>query len=95
MDHIETTPIDLIRDKTFIDKYFNVIIKRELKVDINVSNEYIVAQNIISRKLILVKTFSESVMENPELYVLLVSLIHDVNTRILTKDHIIKTLEKK
>ncbi|MDR6458749.1 hypothetical protein J2786_001842 [Chryseobacterium vietnamense] len=95
MDHVETTPIDLIKDKNFIDNYFSIIIKRELNIDINVGNEYIVAQNIISRKLILVKTFSDVIMENSELYTLLASLIHDVNTHLLTKDQIMKTLERK
>ncbi|MDR3025554.1 hypothetical protein [Chryseobacterium sp.] len=94
MDHIETEPIDLVRDKNYIDKYFSLAIKRELKIEINVSNEYIAAQNIVSRKFILVKTFSEVVMGNPELYFLLTSLIHDVNTRLLTKGQIIRALEK-
>lgn len=95
MDHIETEPIDLVRDKNYIDKYFSLTIKRELKIDIDVSHEYIAAQNIVSRKLILVKTFSEVVMGNPELYLLLVSLIHEVNTRPLTREQINSVLEKK
>jgi len=95
MDHIETEPIDLVRDKNYIDKYFSLTIKKELNIDIDVSNEYIAAQNIVSRKLILVKTFSEVVMGNPELYLLLVSLIHEANTRPLTREQINSVLEKK
>jgi hypothetical protein len=60
-----------------------------------VSSEYIAAQNIVSRKLILVKTFSDVVMVNPDLYLLLASLIHDVNTRPITKGQIIRALEKE
>lgn len=95
MDHIETEPIDLVRDKNFIDKYFSLTIKKELNIDIDVSSEYIAAQNIVSRKLILVKTFSDVVMVNPDLYLLLASLIHDVNTRPITKGQIIRALEKE
>lgn len=95
MDHIETEPIDLVRDKNFIDKYFSLTIKKELNIDINVSSEYIPAQNIVSRKLILAKTFSDAVMENPELYLLLASLIHDINTHSLTRGQIIRALEKE
>ena len=94
MDHIETEPIDLVRDKNFIDKYFRLTIKKELNIDIDVSNEYIAAQNIVSRKLILVKTFSEVVIGNPDLYLLLAYLIHDINTRPLIKEQIIRALEK-
>ncbi len=95
MDHIETEPIDLVRDKNYIDKYFSLIIKRELEIDIDVSNEYIAAQNIVSRKLILVKTFSDAVMGNPDLYLLLAYLIHEINTRPLTRGQMNSALEKK
>jgi hypothetical protein len=64
-------------------------------MDINVCNEYVVVHNIVSKKLILVKTFSEITLENPDLYFLLSSLIQDVNTCSLTKTQIISALENQ
>ncbi|MDM1555197.1 MULTISPECIES: hypothetical protein [Chryseobacterium] len=95
MDHIETEQIDLTRDKKFVDEYFTLVIKKELDLDVNLSNEYRVAQNIVSKKLILVKTFSDRVLEDPSLYLLLASLIQDINTHSLTKRDLVSALGKK
>ncbi|MBP1164070.1 MULTISPECIES: hypothetical protein [unclassified Chryseobacterium] len=95
MDRIESQPLHLKNDKKIIDKYFNLVIKKELNIDVNASTEYVVVQNIVSKKLILVKTFSDSTIENPSLYLLLSSLIQQINTCSLTKRQIITVLEKK
>ena len=95
MEPIKTEQLHLTTDRKYIDKYFSLIIKKNLDIDINVSNEYVIAHNIVSKKLILAKTFSNTVLENPELYFLLSSLIQDVNTCSLTKSQIISTLENK
>lgn len=95
MDSIKTQQLDLITDKKYIDKYFSLVIKKDLNVDINISNEYVVAHNLVSKKLILIKTFSDAVLENPELYFLLSSLIQDINLRSLTKTQIMSALENQ
>ena len=93
MDRIETEPLHLNSDKKIIDEYFNLIIKKELNIDVNVNNEYVVVQNIVSKKLILAKTFSDNVLENPSLYLLLASLIQDINTCSLTKSQLTAAIE--
>lgn len=95
MDSIKTQQLDLITDKKYIDKYFSLVIKKDLNMDINISNEYVVAHNLVSKKLILIKTFSDAVLENPELYFLLSSLIQDINLRSLTKTQIMSALENQ
>ncbi|AZA77149.1 hypothetical protein EG347_06340 [Chryseobacterium sp. G0186] len=95
MDRIESKPLHLKSDKKIIDEYFNLVIKKELNIDLNVNAEYMVVQNIVSKKLILVKTFSDNTLENPSLYLLLSSLIQQINTDSLTKGKIITALEKK
>ncbi|WP_419495339.1 hypothetical protein [Chryseobacterium bernardetii] len=95
MDSIKTQQLDLITDKKYIDKYFSLVIKKDLNMDINISNEYVVAHNLVSKKLILIKTFSDAVLENPELYFLLSSLIQDINLRSLTKTQIVSALENQ
>lgn len=95
MDSIKTQQLDLITDKKYIDKYFSLVIKKDLNMDINISNEYVVAHNLVSKKLILIKTFLDAVLENPELYFLLSSLIQDINLRSLTKTQIVSTLENQ
>lgn len=95
MDRIKSEPLHLNNDKKLIDKYFNFVIKKELNIDTNVKNEYVVVQNVVSKKLILVKTFSDAILVNPSLYLLLSSLIQEINTRSLTKSQIIAFLEEK
>lgn len=94
MDRIETEPLHLNSDKKLIDAYFNLVIKENLNIDIDVKNEYVCVENIVSKKLILVKTFSDSILENPSLHLLLSSLIYEVNICSLTKNKIIQVLEK-
>ncbi|ASE61553.1 hypothetical protein H3Z85_21195 [Chryseobacterium indologenes] len=93
MDNIETDLVDPVRDKNIIDEYFRLTVKKELNLDINLSDEYVIAQNIVSKKLILVKTFSEVIIMNPDLYFLMQSLIHKINTGLLSKNQVTKTLE--
>ncbi|RQO40408.1 hypothetical protein DBR39_05520 [Chryseobacterium sp. KBW03] len=93
MDETKTTILNPITDKYLIDEYFNLTVRQELNIDIDLSFEYMIAQNIISKKTILVKTFSDFTMGNPELYNLLHSLIYKVNTYSLTKSQIVSALE--
>lgn len=88
MDYLETERLDLLKDQKLIDEYLSWVVKKDLNIDINVSNEYVAAHNIVSQKLILVKTFSDIILENPDLYLLLSSLIQDINTGSLTKSRI-------
>ncbi|WP_288374081.1 hypothetical protein [uncultured Chryseobacterium sp.] len=94
MDEIKIQPLDLINDKYLIDEYFNFKVKSELNIDIDLSNEYSTAHNIVSKKLILVQTFSDTTIGNPQLYLLLRSLIHNINSYHLTKNEIISALKK-
>lgn len=95
MDETKIELLDLINDKHLIDEYFNFKIKRELNIDIDLSSEYITAHNIVSKKLILVQTFSNTIIDNPQLYLLLRSLIHNINSYYLTKNEIISTLKNQ
>ncbi|MBO9691301.1 hypothetical protein [Chryseobacterium sp.] len=95
MDETKIELSDPVDDKYLIDQYFNLIIKKELNIDVDVSNEYVIAQNIVSKKLILVNTFSDAIMGNPQLYLLLRSLLYNVNTLCLTKRQIVMALENK
>ncbi|AKK73960.1 hypothetical protein HX13_12390 [Chryseobacterium sp. P1-3] len=93
MDEVKTELLNPITDKYLIDEYFNLIVKKELDTDIDFAFEYIITQNIVSKKLILVKTFSDFILDNPQLYILLSSLIYKINTRSLSKNQIITELE--
>ncbi|RLJ32395.1 hypothetical protein CLU97_1849 [Chryseobacterium sp. 7] len=95
MDETKTEPLDLINDKHLIDEYFNFKVKSEFNIDIDLSNEYTTAHNIVSKKLILVQTFSDTIVENPQLYLLLRSLIHNINSYHVTKNQMISVLKNK
>lgn len=95
MDQTKIEFLDLINDKYLIDEYFKLKVKEELNIDIDLSSEYVTAHNIVSKKLILVQTFSHAIMENPQLYLLLRSLIHNVNSYHVTKNQMISALKSK
>ncbi|RXM41434.1 hypothetical protein BOQ62_00340 [Chryseobacterium sp. CH21] len=95
MDETKMEFLDLINDKYLIDEYFKLKVKRELNINIDLSSEYVTAHNIVSKKLILVQTFSHATMENPQLYLLLRSLIHNVNSYQVTKTQMISDLNNK
>ncbi|WP_221408184.1 hypothetical protein [Chryseobacterium lactis] len=93
MDNIETDRVHLERDKHIIDEYFNLTVKKELNIDIDLANEYVTAQNIVSKKLILVKTFSDIIIMNPDLYFLMQSLIQKINTEVVGKNQVLKAID--
>ncbi|MET3036860.1 hypothetical protein ABXT08_12195 [Chryseobacterium sp. NRRL B-14859] len=93
MDETKTQLLNPMTDKYLIDEYFNLTVKKELGIDIDFGFEYIITQNIVSKKLILVKTFSDFIIANPQLYIFLSSLIYKINTCSLTKKQMITELE--
>ncbi|CAI8782573.1 hypothetical protein [Chryseobacterium sp. IT-36CA2] len=95
MDETKIEFLDLINDKYLIDEYFKLKVNRELNIDIDLSTEYVTAHNIVSKKLILVQTFSDTTIGNPQLYLLLRSLIHNVNSYHITKSQMISALSNK
>ena len=93
MDDKEPDILHLARDKQIIDEYFRLIVKNELNFNMNFSNEYIITKNIVSKKLILVKTFSDSIQINSPLYFLLNSLFHKINAGILRRAEMMEALK--
>lgn len=93
MDDTEPDILQLARDKEIIDEYFSLIVKDELDISMNFSNEYIITENIVSKKQILVKTFSDFIRINSPLYFLLQALIHKINSGILRRTQMTKALE--
>ncbi|MCJ7932299.1 MAG: hypothetical protein MUW56_01355 [Chryseobacterium sp.] len=93
MNTIRFDQLNLTRDKNLIDDYFNVMVKKELNIDISFSNEYVMTRNIVSKKLILVKTFSDSITSDSQLHLLIQSLIHKINTGLLSRDQMMAAIE--
>ncbi|MDR2238587.1 MAG: hypothetical protein LBE92_20855 [Chryseobacterium sp.] len=93
MGETDSNRIDPVRDQNLIDEYFNLLIKKEFHMDINFSNEYIATQNIVSKKGILVKTFSDDILTRPALRLFIQALIHKINSGALNKDQLVKGIE--
>ncbi|MFZ4929022.1 hypothetical protein [Chryseobacterium sp. Mn2064] len=93
MDDKEPDILHLARDKQMIDEYFRLMVKNELNLDMNFSNEYLITKNIVSKKLILVKTFSDTIPINSPLYFLLNSLFHKINNSILKRAEMMEALK--
>ncbi|MCJ8154392.1 hypothetical protein MKJ01_11530 [Chryseobacterium sp. SSA4.19] len=68
-----------IKIKELITKYLTRSIKLQFDLDIDLQNEYILTENIVSKKTIIVRTFSNKILSKPDLNLFLTSLITEIN----------------
>jgi hypothetical protein len=69
----------LIKIKELITKYLTQSIKLHFNLDIGLNNEYTLTENIVSKKTIVVRTFSNKISSKPDLKMFLTSLITEIN----------------
>ncbi|WP_267406176.1 MULTISPECIES: hypothetical protein [unclassified Chryseobacterium] len=75
-------------NKELISRYLTLSVKQHFGVDVDVSNEYTFAENLVSKKMIIATTFTEKIVANPELKMFLYSLINELNNEKCSVDFI-------
>ncbi|WPO81281.1 hypothetical protein SD427_10955 [Chryseobacterium sp. JJR-5R] len=65
--------------KELIRKYLTRCIKLQFNMDVDLNNEYTLTENIVSKKTIIARTFSDNILSKPSLKLFLTSLITEIN----------------
>ena len=70
----------LSENKELVDSYLNCIIQQQFDLQIDLTDEYIFIENLVSGKPIIATTFSDKILSDPEIKMFLTSLITEINT---------------
>lgn len=65
--------------KEVVEYYLTLSIKQQFNLDLDLKDEFILTENLVSKKLIIAPTFSEKILNNPEIKDFLHALISDIN----------------
>ncbi len=68
-----------IKIKELTRKYLTRSIKMQFNIDVDLNNEYTLTENIVSKKTIIARTFSDNILSKPSLKLFLTSLITEIN----------------
>lgn len=75
--------------KELIRKYLTRCIKLQFNLDVDLQNEYTLTENIVSKKTIIARTFSDKILSKPGLKLFLTSLITEINNAKCSKEFMI------
>ncbi len=75
--------------KELIGKYLTKSIKLQFNLDIDLQNEYMLTENIVSKKPIVATTFSDKILSKPSLKMFLTSLITEINNERCSREFMI------
>lgn len=78
--------------KNLVDRYLLMHVRNTFGVEFPIADEYVVTLNMISKKIIVAKTFSNVVIENQSLHYLLNSLIHAINSGLVKPEDMLAEL---
>lgn len=66
-------------NKELINSYLTLSIKQHFGINMDVGSEYTFAENLVSKKMIIATTFTEKILSQPQIKLLLSSLITELN----------------
>jgi len=67
------------QSKEVVEYYLTLSIKQQFNLDLDLKDEFILTENLVSKNLIIAPTFSEKILYNPEIKDFLHALISDIN----------------
>ena len=79
--------------KNLVDKYLSMHVRNTYGNKFPVTNEYTVTVNMISKKLIVARIFSDLIVENRALYSRLDSLISSINKGFISQQDMTNELQ--
>lgn len=70
---------NLEQNKDIVAYYLALSVKQQFNIDIDLTNEFIFTENLVSKKIIIAPTFSDKILSVPELKEFLSALISYMN----------------
>lgn len=83
---------DLESFKTLVIQYLEFLVAEDFNYSYDMSDEIIITENLVSKKLIVVQNFSKKVEEDKLLKDFLINIISNINLRIIKQEDIYRTL---
>lgn len=80
-------------EKKLLNNYLALCVKQQLGLNVDLSDQYDFAENLVSKKNIIAPTFTEKVLSNHELKMFLSSLITELNNEKCSANDIKERLE--
>ncbi|MGO4708692.1 hypothetical protein AB4Y90_06145 [Chryseobacterium sp. 2TAF14] len=81
-------------EKKLLNSYLALCIKQQLGLEVDLTDQYDFAENLVSKKNIIAPTFTEKVLSDNELKMFLSSLITELNNEKCSADDIKERLKK-
>ncbi len=70
---------NILENKDLINSYLSLSILQQFNLNIDLKDEYVFAENLVSKKPIIVTTFSGQILSNIPVKMFLTFLITDIN----------------
>ncbi|MBO6183117.1 MAG: hypothetical protein J6O88_00295 [Chryseobacterium sp.] len=80
-------------EKRLLNNYLALCVKQQLGLNVDLTDQYDFAENLVSKKNIIAPTFTDKVLSNNELKMFLSSLITELNYEKCSADDIRERLE--
>ncbi|HCR77712.1 MAG TPA: hypothetical protein DIW37_15185 [Chryseobacterium sp.] len=84
---------NLLANKDLINKYLRLVIKQQFNTEIDLRGEYTFTENLVSKKPIIATTFSEKILSQPDIKMVLTSVITEINIGVCTTEQMQKAVE--
>ncbi|MFY1046016.1 hypothetical protein [Chryseobacterium sp. GP-SGM7] len=81
------------QNKDLLEYYLSLNLKKQFNIDLDLKDEYIFTENIVSGKTIVAPTFSDKILSQPEIKEFLSALISDINNE--EQPRMVTTSEQK
>lgn len=81
-----------VMEKSLLNEYFELTIKKQFDIDINAECEFSLLENLVSKKMIVAPTFSEKINENQDLKRFFHAMINEINLEIYDRKFIEKRI---
>lgn len=79
--------------RKMIRNYLTSCVKSQFDMDINLEKEYILTENLVSKKTIIAPTFTNEILSRPDIKLFLTSLITEINNEKCSREFIMEKMK--
>ncbi|WP_345201461.1 hypothetical protein [Chryseobacterium ginsengisoli] len=84
---------NILENKDLINSYLNLSVLQQFNINIDLKDEYVFTENLVSKKPIIATTFTDRIISYPMIKLFLTALITDINNGNCTIEFIKKRLK--